>query len=759
MYFRPPEIIDDIYPHMEILRSSADLNDRDRFDACLGSVINIIVSYDMGWSKRGNGRSYDSLNGYAAIIGYLSGKVLDYTTRNRQCIYCDAGKDKKDHDCRRNFEGSAKAMEADAGVELICKSLILREVGVKPGVVIGDEDSSLQVAIQKYLAKIKDGGKVHKLCDRNHLTKNFGKDLYALADIYKLLKKKGVIAHLKKLFKYAIAQNKGASVELRKTLESIPNHVFGLHKNCSQRWCKRQNDSSKQTITLVGNPLKSALTGLFNKYAQNSYKFSVAASSQSNESLNNMIAHKLPKNRCYSKTAASDYRVASAVLVKNEGEKCLLDLRTKLGLLPGEFTSTYARRYDNSRISRGNRAKKPEKKLQRIVLTDKRDKMKKKHETAEGTKYRSNMGMNCDDLQSALSEVKLNDGKSKLDYDLVYFNLSTSGLRSDGEILQIAAKCKDRVFSVFVKPTRAIRPNATSLRFSDGDLYVENKKVDALDLSSALQAFQQFLKKCSKSCILVAHNTKFHEAILIRAIVQQKLMSDFCMIEGFACSLLASKKKLLGRKGQGAFLLHTLANDFLYEKNEKTNSQAKVTNKNKLRVEKNEQKHSKSKVPNKQKSLDEKNEHPDSQTKVTNKNKSQVTTQLHDAMFDVIMLDKIVAKLKLKTAILDQFHSLKDSLNSITDKQKINSGLKHLTELKNVVSDSILMKMAQNGITFQLLYDTFTKEGENSMKCLLNQEGKNKKPLVTQREGVLEKLLDFMRKKTNNGKDDNETEN
>jgi len=48
------------------------------FDIALGEIISIIVSYDMGWSKRGNGRSYDSLNGYATIIGFLSGKILDF---------------------------------------------------------------------------------------------------------------------------------------------------------------------------------------------------------------------------------------------------------------------------------------------------------------------------------------------------------------------------------------------------------------------------------------------------------------------------------------------------------------------------------------------------------------------------------------------------------------------------------------------------------------------------------------------------------
>lgn len=76
----------------------------------------------MGRSKRDNGSSYDSLNEYGIIIGLLSKKVLDYTTRNCQCSLCHKNNEKADHDCRRNFEGSAKTMEADAEVELIIRS-------------------------------------------------------------------------------------------------------------------------------------------------------------------------------------------------------------------------------------------------------------------------------------------------------------------------------------------------------------------------------------------------------------------------------------------------------------------------------------------------------------------------------------------------------------------------------------------------------------------------------------------------------------
>lgn len=326
---RPSDVVDDVYPNLQILHSSSNRNTTAidttnvTFDEALGNVVNIIISYDMGWSKRGNGRSYDSLNGYGTIIGFLSGKILDYATRNRKCTLCDLGHTNMDHDCRKNFEGSAKAMEAHAGAALINNSDILKTVGLKVRVVIGDEDSSTISAVRKENAKT-----IYKLADKNHLIKNFGKELYELQKTCKELNKKGAIQHLKKCFSYAIAQNKGRSAELANILRSIPDHVFDRHEQCG-KWCKREDDFKTPTITFNEEMLYSKLSSIFYKYADNAEKFSIAASSQANESFNNVIAHKAPKNVCYSRSAAADFRVASAVCSKNDGEVSLLHIKEK----------------------------------------------------------------------------------------------------------------------------------------------------------------------------------------------------------------------------------------------------------------------------------------------------------------------------------------------------------------------------------------------------------------------------------------------
>lgn len=68
--YRPIEIQEEFF--LNINGAIADNNNNNQdFDKTISNIVNVIVSYDMGWSKRGNGRSYDSLNGYGAIIGFL----------------------------------------------------------------------------------------------------------------------------------------------------------------------------------------------------------------------------------------------------------------------------------------------------------------------------------------------------------------------------------------------------------------------------------------------------------------------------------------------------------------------------------------------------------------------------------------------------------------------------------------------------------------------------------------------------------------
>ncbi|XP_011702921.1 PREDICTED: uncharacterized protein LOC105458978 [Wasmannia auropunctata] len=209
---RPKEIVEEIYPHMCILQSSINsnpsnsINDNNnskentvKFDEALGNIVNIIVS----------------------------GKIIDYATRNRKCRRCDKGHATNDHDCRKNFQESAKAMKADVGAVLINNSSIFKNAGLKTvRVIVGDVDSSTIAVIC-----LGNTHTIVKLADSNHLKKNFKKELYELQKKYKEMKQKDTIPHIVKCFTYSIAQNRRESEALANTLNSIP-HLYDCHENC-----------------------------------------------------------------------------------------------------------------------------------------------------------------------------------------------------------------------------------------------------------------------------------------------------------------------------------------------------------------------------------------------------------------------------------------------------------------------------------------------------------------------------------------------
>ena len=87
-------------------------------------------------------------------------------------------------------------------------------------------------------AKEKFDPNLKKFCDSNHTKKNFVNKLYDLKKEKKLkLLTPMTIRHLKKLFSYAIEQNKGDPVNLKSTIESIVPHTFGMHNQCKISWC------------------------------------------------------------------------------------------------------------------------------------------------------------------------------------------------------------------------------------------------------------------------------------------------------------------------------------------------------------------------------------------------------------------------------------------------------------------------------------------------------------------------------------------
>ncbi|CAG5109382.1 Protein of unknown function, partial [Cotesia congregata] len=181
----------------------------------------------------------------------------------------------------------------------------------------------------------------------------------------------------------------------------------------------------------------------------------------------------------------------------------------------------------NKRKKRAIDAKLPVAKKRRVLVTQEREKLRKKNENSEGVQYKSNCGLSQDGEDfEAFDESQIKGPDIQMSPEtcnLVFFYLETSGFRKSDEILQIAASCKWRKFSVYINPTKIIDDKAsahTELKNINGDLYFHAKKVDSLPLKKALQSFLMFLKMSPKPCLLVAHNVTFDKSHLLRSILK-----------------------------------------------------------------------------------------------------------------------------------------------------------------------------------------------------------------------------------------------
>lgn len=106
-------------------------------------TVDVTVSYDMSWRKRG--KAFDSSSGMGSVIGAKTRKVIAYGTRNQQCRTCKQAeclqRSPKIHDCKVNHEGSSKSMEASLAVELFNEA---PQRGMRYSTYVGDEDSTTE---------------------------------------------------------------------------------------------------------------------------------------------------------------------------------------------------------------------------------------------------------------------------------------------------------------------------------------------------------------------------------------------------------------------------------------------------------------------------------------------------------------------------------------------------------------------------------------------------------------------------------------
>ena len=102
--------------------------------------------------------------GHGVLVGHYSKKIVSYAIRSKNCRKCSLGHKKTDHDCRQNYEGSAKGMEADMAAELYTRNPLFEKHKGFGARLIMDNDSSTIAGLRKI--------SVHSI-ELSHVKKNY----------------------------------------------------------------------------------------------------------------------------------------------------------------------------------------------------------------------------------------------------------------------------------------------------------------------------------------------------------------------------------------------------------------------------------------------------------------------------------------------------------------------------------------------------------------------------------------------------------
>ncbi|CAC5424477.1 unnamed protein product [Mytilus coruscus] len=437
----------------------------------------------MGWQKRGSGKKYDSMSGVGVAIGNETGKVLGREIRSKDCRTCTywegTGVEAAMHDCPRNWYGTSKGMEPDVGVSIIKK---IEEKKCTVSTLIMDDDATTMSKIRQNI-----DNDITKWSDIKHVQNTLGKKLYVLPTSYRKSIRKDDKAHLMKCFTYAVHSNKNDKQQMKKDLSAIVPHVFNEHENCNARWSGYLKNPQNYTPTIKSSNLDLKLNKIFHDYIDNIDKLVPCASTKENESFNNMLTAKAPKNKHYSASSSLEARVNCTVAQKNLSFNYVSLVNVECGLSPGKVTEKSSNQLIRKRklhLTYYNSKEYKKKKLNKKRLAKNENNVL---EIREGDTYKTEIDMLCQNLQETdvisnplVVEELYPVQNIQTSVPCIYFDLSLS-LNCD--IVQISVAVNDiHVFDQYITPSSGISKYAsevTGLSMCNNILCYNGRKVNS----------------------------------------------------------------------------------------------------------------------------------------------------------------------------------------------------------------------------------------------------------------------------------------
>lgn len=335
----------------------------------------LTVSGDGSWRKRG----FSSLYGIVTLIGWHTGKVIDFIVKSKYCKSCEYWENHADtaeyqewlqthkESCQSNHEGSSGKMEVDGMIEMFQRSLELHNV--KYSQYVGDGDSKTFKGILD--AKPYEDIDVRKKECIAHVQKRMGTRLRNLKKNTKGLGGKGkltgrLIDDLTLYYGLGIRRNTDSVENMRKEIWATLYHKLSTdkkpqHDKCPpgvNSWCTWQKAKAENSLdtyehkpalsTEVFNAIKPVYEDLtrdellercLGGFTQNT-----------NESFNSTVWNIAPKN-ISSRKKVLDIATDVATCVFNDGLLGILKIMEVLQLPIGLTCYNYCLEANEMRIS------------------------------------------------------------------------------------------------------------------------------------------------------------------------------------------------------------------------------------------------------------------------------------------------------------------------------------------------------------------------------------------------------------------------
>ena len=120
----------------------------------------IAIASDTRWDKKGSTRRYDSLSGCSVAFGLRSNLPIEIEPMSSICIKCTKNIPHEPDICPKNYEGSAKGMEATGAARIVSRLFRNEEVKCFVAMLVTDDDSSVRKILEHSYRELIDAGKM-----------------------------------------------------------------------------------------------------------------------------------------------------------------------------------------------------------------------------------------------------------------------------------------------------------------------------------------------------------------------------------------------------------------------------------------------------------------------------------------------------------------------------------------------------------------------------------------------------------------------